>query len=108
VDPAELVARGLSVLVLDFDGVLAPHGEDRPLPEIESWLARCAAVFGEERIFILSNRPVPVRAAYFRQAFPGVRFVAGVRKKPFPTACSGWRNSPARTPRRSCSWTTGS
>jgi len=71
------------VLVLDFDGVLAPHGNDVPLPEIVEWLRRCASVFGEERIFILSNRPDPARADYFQRTFPGVRFVSGVRKKPY-------------------------
>jgi len=82
--PEELAARGVTVLVLDFDGVLAPHGTDTPLPEVVEWLRRCAAVLGEDRIFILSNRPDPARADYFRRTFPGVRFVSGVRKKPFP------------------------
>ncbi len=72
------------MLALDFDGVLAPHGENRPLPECEAWLARCVAALGAERVFILSNRPDPARAAYFNQEFPGVRFISGVRKKPYP------------------------
>lgn len=80
--PEELVARGVTTLVLDFDGVLAPHGAPAPLPDVVAWLRRCAAVLGEERIFILSNRPDPVRADWFRREFPGVRFIAGVRKKP--------------------------
>ena len=84
VNPEELAAQGVTVLVLDFDGVLAPHGDDAPLPEVEEWLRRCVAALGEERIFILSNRPVPVRADYFHRFFPGIRFVSGVRKKPFP------------------------
>jgi predicted HAD superfamily phosphohydrolase YqeG len=84
VNPEELATQGVTVLVLDFDGVLAPHGDDAPLPEVEEWLRRCAVVLGEERIFILSNRPVPVRADYFHRVFPGIRFVSGVRKKPFP------------------------
>jgi len=84
VAPEELAARGVTVLVLDFDGVLASHGDDAPLPEVEEWLRRCASVLGEERIFILSNRPAPVRAGYFRRTFPGIRVVSGVRKKPFP------------------------
>jgi predicted HAD superfamily phosphohydrolase YqeG len=84
VNPVELAARGVTVLVLDFDGVLAPHGADVPLPEVEEWLRRCAVVLGEERIFVLSNRPVPVRADYFHRVFPGIRVVSGVRKKPFP------------------------
>lgn len=82
--PEELAAGGATVLVLDFDGVLAPHGTRAPLPDVEVWLGRCAAVFGEERIFILSNRPDPARAAWFRQSFPGFRFISGVRKKPYP------------------------
>lgn len=84
VDPAELAAQGVTVLVLDFDGVLSYHRDDTPLPEIEEWLRRCALTLGEDRIFILSNRPDPVRADYFRRTFPAVRFVSGVRKKPFP------------------------
>lgn len=84
VEPAELAARGVTVLVLDFDGVLAPHGDDAPLPEIEEWLRRCSVTLGEDRIFILSNRPDPVRVDYFLRAFPKIRFVSGVRKKPFP------------------------
>jgi len=84
VAPEELAARGKTVLVLDFDGVLAPHGDDVPVPEVVEWLRRCTMTLGEERIFILSNRPVPVRADYFHRAFPGIRFVSGVRKKPFP------------------------
>jgi len=82
--PEELAAQGATVLALDFDGVLAPHGADAPLPEVVTWLRRCVAVLGEERIFILSNRPDPVRVTYFHQIFPGVRFIAGVRKKPYP------------------------
>lgn len=82
--PEELVVRGTRVLALDFDGVLAPHGSDAPLPEVEEWLRRCAAVLSERKIFILSNRPDPVRADYFRREFPGIRFITGVRKKPYP------------------------
>jgi uncharacterized protein len=82
--PEELVARGITVLALDFDGVLAPHGAEEPLPEVVIWLRRCAALLGEERIFILSNRPDPVRLDYFRREFPKIHFIAGVRKKPYP------------------------
>ena len=83
-DPVELAAQGVTVLVLDFDGVLAPHGAEVPLPEVEAWLRRCAMLFREGRLFILSNRPDPTRADYFRRRFPGIGFVSGVRKKPFP------------------------
>ena len=83
-DPARLTAGGITALALDFDGVLAPHGFTAPLPEAREWLVRCSAVFGASRIFILSNKPTEARKAWFRDNLPGVRFISGVRKKPYP------------------------
>lgn len=83
-DPARLMACGIEALALDFDGVLAPHGFPAPLPEAQEWLARCCEVFGAERIFILSNKPTEARKVWFRDNFPGIRFISGVRKKPYP------------------------
>lgn len=79
---AEWKACGVLVLALDFDGVLASHGELLPTPEAEAWLRHRIAEFGAENIFILSNKPLPERLAYFAQA--GVRCISGVRKKPYP------------------------
>jgi predicted HAD superfamily phosphohydrolase YqeG len=72
------------VLSLDFDGVLAEHGASTPLPEATEWLKRCVSVFGDDRIFILSNKPTEERRQWFSVNFPGMRFIAGVRKKPYP------------------------
>jgi len=83
-DPARLMAGGIAALALDFDGVLAPHGFPAPLPAAQEWLARCCEAFGAERIFILSNKPTEARKAWFRDHFPGIRFISGVRKKPYP------------------------
>jgi len=80
----QLAASGIQALALDFDGVLAPHGADQPLPEVVDWLRCAVVVFGVERIVILSNRPVSQRIDWFAAHFPGLRFVAGVRKKPYP------------------------
>ncbi len=82
--PQQLAAQGVRALALDFDGVLAPHGADQPLPEMVAWLQQATKVFGEERIVILSNRPVGPRVAWFARQFPGMRFISGVRKKPYP------------------------
>jgi uncharacterized protein len=82
--PEELAARGITVLALDFDGVLAPHGAVLPLPEVVAWLRRCALILGEEKLFILSNRPDKLRVDYFRRTFPLAHVIAGVRKKPYP------------------------
>lgn len=83
-DPAQLSAGGITVLALDFDGVLAPHGFPAPLPEVQEWLTRCSAVFGPDKVFILSNKPTEARKAWFSAHFPKIRFISGVRKKPYP------------------------
>jgi hypothetical protein len=83
-DPETLVSSGIAALALDFDGVLAQHGAPAPLPEAVDWIKRCQAVFGGERIFILSNKPTDGRRQWFADHFPAIRFISGVRKKPFP------------------------
>jgi len=83
-DPQQLKSSGIAVLALDFDGVLAHHGAPQPLPETIEWLKLCQSVFGGEKIFILSNKPTEGRRAWFNEHFPAFRFIAGVRKKPYP------------------------
>lgn len=83
-DPAELKAQGIAALAIDFDGVLAGHGFPEPLPDAVAWLKRCEAVFGGDRMFILSNKPTDGRRRWFAEQFPAMRFISGVRKKPFP------------------------
>lgn len=82
--PDELKRSGVQALALDFDGVLSPHGFQLPLNETEEWLKRCITVFGQERIFILSNKPTTERSDWFDRNFNRMRFVSGVRKKPYP------------------------
>jgi HAD superfamily phosphatase (TIGR01668 family) len=83
-DPERLHSSGVTALALDFDGVLAGHGAPSPLPEAIEWIKRCQAVFGAERIFILSNKPTRERNIWFKEHFPALRFISGVRKKPYP------------------------
>ncbi len=83
-NPETLKASGVAALALDFDGVLAHHGAPAPLPETIEWLKRCVSVFGGDKIFILSNKPTEGRRQWFSAHFPAVRFIAGVRKKPYP------------------------
>ena len=84
IDPAGLKAQGIAALALDFDGVLAHHGAPVPLPEAIEWMKRCEAAFGGDRVFILSNKPTDERRRWFAEHFPAMRFIAGVRKKPYP------------------------
>ncbi|MDD2735626.1 MAG: hypothetical protein PHF56_16950 [Desulfuromonadaceae bacterium] len=83
-DPMKLQLSGISAVALDFDGVLAAHGEPTPLPEAIAWMERCERVFGGDKIFILSNKPTDERRQWFAKYFPAIRFISGVRKKPYP------------------------
>jgi hypothetical protein len=83
-DPSRLKASGIAALALDFDGVLSPHGFNAPIPPAREWLSRCTAVFGEDNIFILSNKPTEARRRWFEKHFPRMRMIGAVRKKPYP------------------------
>lgn len=82
--PSTLKSRGIRILALDFDGVLASHGETLVEKEIQPWLQDCLTVFGHGNLFILSNKPTEARLQYFNQFFPGIIFVKAKRKKPYP------------------------
>jgi uncharacterized protein len=80
----KLEQANIAILVIDFDGVLANHGATFPLPEAEQWLRKLSQDIGEQRIAILTNRPLPERLKYFAQFFPSIFVVQGVKKKPYP------------------------
>lgn len=84
VDLSALQAAGVRALVFDFDGVLAPHAASKPLKETQAVLGQALQFFGDGHVYILSNKPSAERLSYFKQHFPGIIFVGGVRKKPFP------------------------
>lgn len=84
IDPVELRRDGIKALALDFDGVLAHHGAPEPIPEAIAWLERCEKTFDAGNIFILSNKPTESRREWFAEHFPAIRFISGVRKKPYP------------------------
>jgi hypothetical protein len=80
--PQDLKQQGIEVVVLDFDGVLAADHALLPTSEMQQWLHDCLALFGHEQIFLLSNKPLPERIAYFEQL--GIRCIINVKKKPYP------------------------
>jgi HAD superfamily phosphatase (TIGR01668 family) len=84
VKPQKLFEQGIQSLIIDFDGVLASHGEIEPTVIATQWLRECCKVFGPNRIFILSNRPTLERKHYFAKYFVGLNFVVATHKKPFP------------------------
>lgn len=83
-EPNQLKADGVSVLALDFDGVLASHGEDKLSPAVLNWLRTCVKNRRENSIFILSNRPTVERQQYIADQLPGVQLIKSPRKKPYP------------------------
>lgn len=82
--PNEIFERGVSALVLDFDGVLASHAEQIPRDDVVVWLKNFIAGFDGHKIYILSNKPTKLRLDYFAQFFPEIRFIIAKRKKPYP------------------------
>lgn len=83
ISPAMLNNKHIKTLVLDFDGVLSPHGAKVPLPEVLAWLDHMLTSF-QNNIYILSNKPNSIRRQYFAEKYPEIQFVSGVRKKPYP------------------------
>ncbi len=81
---SELKNLGIQVLVLDFDGVLNSHGELLPCEAVLIWLEAMQLELGGENIFIFSNKPLAARIQFFAARFPAIRFIDGVRKKPYP------------------------
>lgn len=74
--------QGIKILALDFDGVLAAHGETFPHPDAQRWLIQSINFFGKQNIFILSNNPFKERQAYFEEL--GISFISSTKKKPYP------------------------
>lgn len=84
ITPERLENANVGVLVLDFDGVLAPHGAMEPLPQVKAWLRNLSNHIGEQRIALLTNKPFSSRLAYFTQEFPSIYIAHVRRKKPYP------------------------
>jgi putative phosphatase len=80
----DLKQDGIEALVLDFDGVLVAHGETVVLPEIQVWLKQALKIFGENKIFILSNLHKPERAEYFEKYLPDIVWIEARHNKPNP------------------------
>jgi uncharacterized protein len=84
IDPAVGFPEYIKVLALDFDGVLAPHGYPEPTGAMKEWLDKAGTSGRFSRIYVYSNKPSESRKRYFLENYPEFRFVANVRKKPYP------------------------
>ncbi len=83
ISPQLLRNKEIAILVLDFDGVLAPHNGPKLLPDVFNWL-KDLELNWPCPIYIFSNKPLPEREAYFQVHFPKVGFIKNVARKPFP------------------------
>lgn len=83
ISPELLKARNIQALALDFDGVLSAHAAKIPLTQMADWLHQLQNQWPYP-IFILSNNPFPERKTYFKENFPGVRFITSMPRKPYP------------------------
>ena len=83
-DLNKLKQENILALILDFDGVLAPQGDIYPLPEVIEWLEKAILVFGEKRIFILSNKPLLSRKNFFDKYFNNQITFVTAKPKPDP------------------------
>ena len=81
---ADLDARGVKALVLDYDGVLASHGEESLRPEIMQYLTLYFHNASVLPVYILSNKPTSARRELFKKNFPEIIFIKAMRKKPYP------------------------
>ncbi len=84
ISKSDLLARGVTILVLDYDAVLAAHGEPQPRLEIIVWFRQFSQIFAPGKIYILSNKPTMGRQEFFQQNFPDIKFIFAKRKKPYP------------------------
>lgn len=84
--PQQLYSQGIRAVVVDFDGVLAPHGKIEPIAMARQWLQDCCKIFGPNMVFILSNKPTESRKEYFIKQYSGINFITAKLKKPFPNS----------------------
>lgn len=79
-----LKALQTTLLVLDFDGVMAAHGALEPRSEVLLWLRDLIVAAPYLKIAILSNKPLLVRQLFFKTHFPQIVFFVSDCKKPYP------------------------
>ena len=74
----QLIQSGVKVLALDFDGVLASHGQIEIEHKIQNWLSQITLP-----VYILTNKPFAARLAHLKQ-YSNLKVITHVKKKPYP------------------------
>ena len=78
------ISKTSSILALDFDGVLAPHGYSKPVEATATWLKEAVTSGRYRRVYIYSNKPTEARKTFFAELTPEIQFISNLRKKPYP------------------------
>ena len=78
----DIKSFGARALVLDFDGVLSPHGYKQPIEEVKMWINNILSSENPPMLFILSNKPSNERFLFFEKVYPQVEFIISKKKKP--------------------------
>jgi len=84
IDMPAMQAQGVRGLIVDFDGVLNAHGANYPTQAAIDCIKNWVQLLGLHKVFILSNKPMQVRADFFATELPETEFIIGKRKKPYP------------------------
>lgn len=79
-------AMKLKVLIFDFDGVLAAHGEPGIRLEVIQWLKKLILDWPEGKLYLWTNKPFLKRFDLLDQSFPEIKILKGYQKKPYPDA----------------------
>ena len=80
-DWSRLTKQGVEVIVLDFDGVLAPYGQTEVDEDCFGLMANLLEQF---KVYVLTNKPFPERMKALNARFPALHLMTGVRRKPYP------------------------
>ena len=80
-----LIEKNIKLLILDFDGVLAPHGAFKPEGVVQIWMENLFKNKPKDlTVAVLSNLPRQERYLFFKDHFSELIWVCGVKKKPYP------------------------
>lgn len=80
---SDLKKGNIKALVLDFDGVLASHGQIKLDKKTINWLKTALKIY-PKTTYILSNNPKGRRFSWLNKNFPEIHLIAGIKKKPYP------------------------
>lgn len=97
IDPAELRARGVTLLLADLDNTLARYGQPEPDRQVRDWRERLRA--GGVELFLLSNSRRPARVSRYAETLdiPVLGHAGKPGRKGYLQAMERMGRTPAQT-----------